>query len=527
MESIIQIGAPIMGRTPNSVHPYDIKERDIFLALAALVVGFLFWEWSILSLYSPTFAVFLFLMIIVGTSWIYIRKVEVKQSKTAKAILMLTLISSCYFIVFDNTPLHFFVFAFSILMYATWIMKVSGTSVIKKLNGFILGDLLNQTIVIPFGNFAGMFRALFKSKEDSKKPILSLVIGLLISIPVIASVVFLLMQSDGGFESLVNNILSEFTELNFIIYIGEFLLGIPVACYFFGYVYGNHRKRKTDFIKYENINSRFIRLHAIPEPAVYGPVAVLNIIYIIFLAALGNYLFSAFFGDLPASMTYAEYARRGFFELCGVAAINLAIIAFSYTCIKRKEGDYPRTLRILTGSMSVFTILLVATAMSKMVLYISSYGMTRLRVYTFWFMVVVLFIFVLVLIWHFKSYNVGKPLIIGCVVLFMALAAANTDGLIAKYNIEAYEAGKINSLDTEMLLDLSTAAYPHVSSFADRTTDPAMKKEMEMIAGSIVTKHYEPYGIRLVEPDGTDNNPGERILRFNLQTLLMTKASTE
>jgi hypothetical protein len=199
-----------------------------------------------------------------------------------------------------------------------------------------------------------------------------------------------------------------------------------------------------------------------------APLAVFNAFYALFFAALGNYFFAAFVGRLPEAMSYAEYARKGFFELCGVATINLALIACVYLLMRRGGNERPRALRVLTGLISAFTVLLIVTAMSKMLLYISAYGLTRLRVYTSWFMLLLLIVFALLLLWHFRAFNPAKPLILVCVVCFMALTWADTDGLIAKYNIAQYENGKTAALDVRMLNTLSDAAVPHIYAAWER-----------------------------------------------------------
>ena len=464
----INNGAPMIKRTSASAHPYTTTKRDTVFTICALVIGFLFWEWSIY--FVPTLGVFMFILLVVTTTFFYIRD-KAKQNKVSLLLKVLTITCSLYFVVFDNTPLHFLMLAFITFTYVMWVMTASGTSIIKRLNGFILGDLINQYFVIPFSNFAAGFKALLNKGGRKNKTVLSLLIGLMASVPIFAAIIFLLSKADTGFQELFDSLFSWLNLTTGFEYGLELIIGIPIACYFFGFIYGNHKRRKTDTLSYNDVNRTFIKLHKIPKPAVFGPLVILNIIYLIFFMALGGYLFSAFTGDLPSSMTYAEYARRGFFELCGVSAINLGIIVFAYTCVKRKEREYPIMLKLLTAILSVFTVLLVSTAMSKMLLYIDSYGLTRLRVYTFCFMAAILFAFVLILLWHVKPFNLGKPLIIGTAILFLALAASNPDGQIAKYNIDSYEQGRIETLDTDMFYDLSDAAYPYIEEFAKTNDD--------------------------------------------------------
>lgn len=516
-------GAGIKTGTPGLVRPYTMDVKDGITALVALGLGFLFVEWGIPFPYAPNMGVFIFFTIIVITASLYFKRPKenkipsVKKRQSEWVVFGVAILSMSYFLIFDNTPLNSFMFLFTMLSLVVWIMKKSETSITEKLNGFILGDLLNQILIIPLSNYLAIFHSFTIENRFKKSTLLSLVVGIIVSIPLIIAVTTLLSQAGTGFNNLVEDVLDMFYELDFVHYAMELLFGIPIACYFFGFIYGNHRKRKTEIITYEKTNSRFIKLHVIPGAAVYGPLVILNIIYIIFFVAMAGYFFSAFSGSLPMEMTYAEYARQGFFELCAVATINLAIIVFSYTYLKRDAYDYPKLLRILSGLMSFFTILLVSTAMSKMLMYISSYGLTRLRIYTLWFMLLILFVFLLIGIWHIKKFNLGKPIIIGFVVLFLALGFSNSDGIIAKYNIKAYESGKIKQLDTEVMYDLSDAVVPYVYDYLKDIEDANIKKELESILYFHETRYDEI--ILNEEPEFYDYRDN-KIMRFNIQSYI-------
>ena len=128
-------------------------------------------------------------------------------------------------------------------------------------------------------------------------------------------------------------------------------------------------------------------------------------------------------------MTYAEYARRGFFELCTVAGINLAVITVAHFIIKQEAGKSdgkdqetkqkaPKTLRAEFAVLCLFTMMLIATAVSKMAMYISYYGLTQLRVYTAWFMLLLFIVFIVVGLRQFKNFNGARIIIISFVIFF-------------------------------------------------------------------------------------------------------------
>jgi hypothetical protein len=177
-------------------------------------------------------------------------------------------------------------------------------------------------------------------------------------------------------------------------------------------------------------------------------------------------------------MTYAEYARRGFFELCTVAGINLAVLTVAHLVARRESV---RVLRAETVALCLFTLLLIVTALSKMVMYINVYGLTQLRVYTTWFMLVLFFIFAVIAVRQFKKFNAFRVLLTGFVILFLALNYGNIDGRIAAYNIDRYKNATLESLDVEALSRLSEAAVPYIYDLYRETADPGLKAELKAV----------------------------------------------
>ena len=114
-----------------------------------------------------------------------------------------------------------------------------------------------------------------------------------------------------------------------------------------------------------------------------------------FFISQAGYFLSAFTNSLPEGFTYADYARRGFFELFAIALINLGVTCFMSLFSKKAGREKPFALKFYSVMISVFTLILIATAMSKMIMYINRYGLTALRFYTSWFMVLLAMIFVL------------------------------------------------------------------------------------------------------------------------------------
>lgn len=81
-----------------------------------------------------------------------------------------------------------------------------------------------------------------------------------------------------------------------------------------------------------------------------------------------------------AGITYAEYARQGFFQLVAVSLLVLGVVAL----VLRLVPDQPSGTRVLRNSMlgvlCFLTLIILASAMMRLQLYIDVFGLTRMRV---------------------------------------------------------------------------------------------------------------------------------------------------
>ena len=85
-------------------------------------------------------------------------------------------------------------------------------------------------------------------------------------------------------------------------------------------------------------------------------------------------------------MSYAEYARRGFFELVAVAALSLPLLLLADWSLDQREPARARRFRWLAGLMLLLLDVMLASALFRMRLYTAEYGLTELRFYTTAFM---------------------------------------------------------------------------------------------------------------------------------------------
>ena len=217
-------------------------------------------------------------------------------------------------------------------------------------------------------------------------------------------------------------------------------------------------------------------------PAVTGctVLGLLCLVYFMFFAAQGGYYFSAFWGSLPGGgITAAEYARRGFFELCQVSVINLFVMGAGQLFLREAQKTVRILLKCLNVTLSILTLLLITTALSKMFLYIGRFGMTQLRVFTSWFMLLLALFFILLIIRQFKAFAVMKTCAAVAAAMVVVLSYANMDRMIAVYNLSAYGKGQLEELDMDTLAACGPAAIEPMKAFYEQTENAGARERIE------------------------------------------------
>ena len=189
----------------------------------------------------------------------------------------------------------------------------------------------------------------------------------------------------------------------------------------FGVSYGSVYRRHIDESVCEEWEEESGEgFHMIPDTSIYTFAMIISLVYVLFMIIQGQYLFSACLGILPENLTYAQYARQGFFELCGVAALNVCLLLFMNGCSRTIRREHHR-LRILNIVFSLLTLLLLVTAMSRMGMYIYVYGFTVKRILTSIFMIWLFLVFSMVIVLQKKDIPVVRWAVFSGAVLFAAL----------------------------------------------------------------------------------------------------------
>ncbi len=171
-------------------------------------------------------------------------------------------------------------------------------------------------------------------------------------------------------------------------------------------------------------------------------------------------------------LTYAEYARQGFFQLLAAAALTLAVLLL-LDRYSDTAGRGQRWVGPLQQTTVVLTLSVVAVAIRRLFLYESEFGLTMLRFSTIVFAGWIGIVFVLC---GLKLANRLGPdftnsVMVSAFLVLMTVNVANPESLVASRNIDRF--GGTGQLDVEYLLEsLGDDALPTILSNAE-TRGPA------------------------------------------------------
>lgn len=199
------------------------------------------------------------------------------------------------------------------------------------------------------------------------------------------------------------------------------------------------------------------------------PMVLLDLLFAGFVAVQVRVLFG---GDdhvrRTLGLTYANYARQGFWQLAAVTVLTLVVVAVVARKIERGNGRDRLLARILLGLLCSLSLVIVASALHRMSLYENEFGYTRLRLAVMAVELWLGVIFVLLLAAGVRMSGRWLPraVLASAVVGLLGFAALNPDAYIAERNVYRFQS--TGRLDIAYLRGLSVDAVPAL----DRLPEP-------------------------------------------------------
>lgn len=206
----------------------------------------------------------------------------------------------------------------------------------------------------------------------------------------------------------------------------------------------------------------------LPPPRTFAPIEIaiplgaLTLLLAAFIGLQARYLFGGETMVQSTGLTYAAFARRGFFELVFVSALVVPLLYVAQWVLDRDARRSVETFRALVVVLSLLIGLVMISALARMRLYVTAYGLTEDRLYATAFMVWIGW----VLVWFVVTELRAQPSrfatgsVLGGFVVLAALNVLNPDAFIARTNIARAQSG--NEFDAEYMGRLSADAVPAV-----------------------------------------------------------------
>lgn len=187
-------------------------------------------------------------------------------------------------------------------------------------------------------------------------------------------------------------------------------------------------------------------------------LSLISTLFLVFIGFQINYLFGGEANIVNAGFTYAEYARRGFWELLAVGILSLLILlaAEKYAGVESKK--IPK-FQIPALILIAEVVIVIASAFKRLSLYIDTYGMTTLRFYVAGFIMLLLVWFVLLGFKFIKSKQeqfFTFSALLTITTFLVAVNIINPDAFIAKSNIEQFN--RTGKVDVAYVRELSADA---------------------------------------------------------------------
>ncbi|MFF5054525.1 DUF4153 domain-containing protein [Micromonospora sp. NPDC000663] len=207
------------------------------------------------------------------------------------------------------------------------------------------------------------------------------------------------------------------------------------------------------------------------------PLVLLDALFAVFVLVQLTVLFGGAGHVLrTAGLTYAEYARGGFWQLLAVTGLTLLVIAMAARRAPKASRADRLLVRVLLGTLTALSLVIVASALYRMQVYADAYGATRLRllVATTELWLGLLFVLVGVAVVRLRASWLPRLVIGTAVLALLGLALLNPDRLIADRNVDRYlETGR---LDVDYVSGLSADAVPALDRLPEPMRTCALRK---------------------------------------------------
>lgn len=278
------------------------------------------------------------------------------------------------------------------------------------------------------------------STGSNRKHLASLLLGGGLAVVLVALLLPVLASADALFAAATAE-LRDWVRIHFTAALWKGIIALAMTPFLFGWLYRLRRPVPLN---------RRVKSHSLDALVFLILLLALDALYLTFLVVQSAGLFG---GALARhGLSYADWARSGFFQMVGVTVVNLSALLAAVT-LSRREGKLWNTLRLAAALLLTESLALLCSACWRMTRYVSAYGLSFKRCMTYWGMGMMLLFFL------FAGWKLHRPdssfyrmafpvalagwLLINCIPL---------DFLVARDNVNRYLDGRSETVSIHYLL---------------------------------------------------------------------------
>jgi len=454
---------------------------DFLMAISCFILGFLYMR---IVFFEPQgWGVTLFALIFIGAVFAYTRFKNVTASDESWFWAGVLLVIAASFALWQGNSVSGLRPLLLLASAIYWVLILTRTTQSGATSDWLPLDILRGMLTLPISHLHIQYnclRSFLKGRVKLRSNVSYGVLGVIIaSIFIAVAWPFLITADTGGFQDLLR-------ELNiyplYMPYIDnqlvlQIILMFPTAAYMFALLAkGVHSE--TEAHMDGSLSRSPDKLRVMPAVTVYTALTILNIFYVVFLITQAPYYIAAFRGVIPEGWeSYAEFARRGFFELIAISVLNSIFIAFSHLFITG-IGKNAKPFKLLMIILSLCSLFLAATAAARLILYVDRFGLTLMRVLPSVFMVFLTIVFIGVIVKQFKRISIMRLAAFTGALLICLLFIVNIEGIITGYNADRYIEGTLEEFDTSVLWNAGAAGIPAAIRVFKESDDPILRNEI-------------------------------------------------
>ena len=303
-----------------------------------------------------------------------------------------------------------------------------------------------------FGNLWACFAAAMpegrkREKGEGDGRTLTVVLGACGAVALVSFLIPILASADALFAASLErlNLNFQFQMLHFGDLLGRLFWALVFTPFVFSLLYAMGHPR----LLCPTEERKGFRADALGFVLALGAVDGL---YLAFLAVQSAGLFGGPEYVESLGVSYADWARSGFFQMVGVTALNLSLTLGSLS-LARREGRSWSALRWLCAVLAGESLVLLASAAWRMTLYISAYGLSFKRCMTYWGMAMMA-LFLLAGLWKSlrPDFRFCKWAFPAALAGWLVINCVPVDCLVARNQVDRYLGGESPTVSVEYLL---------------------------------------------------------------------------